>query len=83
VPYEKLTQVHSRIIIGTKQTLRAMRNDQVTGVYVASDADAHLTKQVIDLATELSIPIEYVDSKKKLGKACGVEVSTSTVAVKK
>lgn len=83
MPYEKITQVHSRIIIGTKQTLRAMKNDQISEVYVASDADLHLTKQVVDLATELGINIQYVDSKKKLGKACGVEVNTSTVAVRK
>lgn len=82
MPYEKLSQIHSRIIIGTKQTLRAMKNSQVSEVYIATDADPKLTQQVTDLAKELNIPLHYVDSKRKLGHACGIEVGTTTVAVK-
>lgn len=82
MPYERLSQIHSRIIIGTKQTLRAMKNSEVSEVYIATDADLHLTQQVSDLASELNIPLQYVDSMKKLGQACGIEVKTSTVAIK-
>lgn len=80
--YDKLTQVQSRIIIGTKQTLKAMRNNEVIEVYIATDADQQLTGQVVVLAEELNIPCHRVDSMKKLGTACGIEVGTSTVAVK-
>lgn len=82
MPYEKLTHVQSRIIIGTKQTLKAMRNSEVSEVFIASDADQQITKQVIILAKELNIPCQHVDSMKKLGHACGIEVGTSTVAIK-
>ncbi len=82
MPYEKLSQVHSRIIIGTKQTLRAMKNSEVSEIYIATDADQKLTQPVTDLASELNIPLQYVDKKKKLGQACGIEVNTSTVAIK-
>ena len=80
--YEKVAQVRSRIIIGTKQTLRAMKNRQVSQVYIARDADIKLTQQVRDLANELHIPLQYVDSLRKLGQACGIEVKTSAVAIK-
>lgn len=80
--YEKLTQVQSKVIIGTKQTLKAMRNNEVSEVYIATDADQQLTGQVVILAEELNIPCQRVDSMKKLGTACGIEVGTSTVAVK-
>ena len=83
MPYEKITQVQSRIIVGTKQSLKAMKQNEVSEVFVASDADRHVTQQVIDLAEELHIPCEYVDSMKKLGEACGIEVGASVVAVKK
>src|SRR5690625_1726747 len=82
VSYEKLTQVQSRIIVGMKQTLRAMNNGEISEVYVATDADQHLIQQVITSAEELNIPCHQVDSMKKLGKACGIEVGTSTVAIK-
>ena len=80
--YEKITQVQSRIIIGTKQTLKAMKNSEISEVFIAIDADQQLTEQVVTLAEELDIPCQRVDSMKKLGKACGIEVGTSTVAIK-
>ncbi|SHG12405.1 50S ribosomal protein L7ae-like protein [Ornithinibacillus halophilus] len=81
--YEKVTQNQSRLIIGTKQTLKAMKNGEISEVYIAEDADRHVTQKVLDLANQLDIPCLGVDSKKKLGKACGIDVSASTVAIKK
>ncbi len=80
--YEQLTQIQSRIIIGIKQTLRAMKNGEISEVYIAEDADHHITNQVIELAEEQSIPYTSVPSKKDLGIACGIDVGTSTAAVK-
>lgn len=81
--YEKVTQLRSRIIIGTNQTLKAMKNGEISEVFIASDAAEHLTQKVTNLAGELDIPCQQVDSKKKLGAASGVEVHASTVAVRK
>lgn len=81
--YEKITQVQSRIIIGTKQTLKSMNNGQVKEVFVASDAQEEMTSKVVKLAKELDIPCHHVDSMKKLGEACGIEVSATTVAIRK
>ncbi|HEX6593743.1 MAG TPA: ribosomal L7Ae/L30e/S12e/Gadd45 family protein [Bacillota bacterium] len=81
--YEKVTKLKSRIIIGTKQALKAMKNGSIHEVYLAMDADQHIIQKVEQLARELNIPCQYVDSKKKLGTACGIEVGASTVAVKK
>ena len=81
--YEKVTKAQSRIIIGTKQTLKSMRNGEVSVVYIADDADQQITQKVASLANELGIPCQRVDSMKKLGAACGIEVGASTVAIKK
>ena len=81
--YEKVSQVRSRLIIGTKQTLKAMKNGNISEVYVADDADAHVNEKVIQLAQELNIPCEHVASKKKLGAACGIEVGASVVGIQK
>ena len=80
--YEKLTHVQSRIVIGTRQTLKALKNSDVNEVYIANDADHQLTEPVITQAAELGIPCHHVDSMKKLGTASGIEVGTSVVAVK-
>lgn len=81
--YEKVTQIKNRIIIGTKQTLKAIHNGEVSEIFIAADADKHITQKVADLAEELEIPCQQVDSMKKLGKAAGVEVGASIVAVRK
>ncbi|MDQ0157006.1 50S ribosomal protein L7ae-like protein [Robertmurraya andreesenii] len=78
--YDKVLQAQN-IIVGTKQTVKAMRNGQVVEVVVAKDANSSLTSKVISTATEMNIPITYVDSMKSLGKACGIEVAASTVGL--
>ncbi|ASK61663.1 50S ribosomal protein L7ae-like protein [Virgibacillus phasianinus] len=81
--YEKVTKDQSRLIIGTKQTLKAMKNGVVSEVFLADDADKQLTEKIADLASELDIPCLRVDSMKKLGTACGIDVGASAVAIKK
>jgi len=80
--YEKVSQVQSRIIIGTKQTLKAMKSGEVSEVIIADDADQQITQRVVNLAEELNILCQRVDSMKKLGTACGIEVGTSVAAIK-
>lgn len=80
--YEKVAQVKGQLIIGTKQTLKAIRDGEVTEVVIAVDADQQITNKVSQLAKEMNIPCVQVDSKKKLGKACGIDVGTATVAIK-
>lgn len=78
--YEKVSQAKS-IIIGTKQAVKALKTTKVLGVVVAEDADRRVINKVLLLAEEQQIPISKVDSMKKLGKACGIEVGASTVAI--
>ncbi|WP_066072286.1 50S ribosomal protein L7ae-like protein [Neobacillus soli] len=78
--YEKVLQAQ-RVIIGTKQTVKALREGKVQELIVAGDAEAKVTAKVVDVAKEFNVPILKVDSMKKLGKACGIEVGASTVAI--
>ncbi|WP_110925996.1 50S ribosomal protein L7ae-like protein [Bacillus massiliglaciei] len=80
--YEKVTQAKS-VIIGTKQTVRALKNNLAEEIVIARDADPNLIRQVIQTAAEFNVPITYVDSMKKLGKACRIDVGASTVAINK
>jgi len=78
--YEKVIQAKS-IIVGTKQTVKALKSGTIIEVLVAKDAEPRVTAKVISTANEYNVPIIYVDSMKKLGKACGIEVGASTVAL--
>jgi len=80
--YGKLTQLQSQLIIGTKQTVKAINNGEVSEVFIAKDADQHIIDKVMDSINKMNVPYTLVDSKKKLGKACKIEVGASTVAIK-
>jgi len=80
--YEKVAQVKNDLIIGSKQTLKAIKNGEVAEVVIAADADQYVTSKVSQLAEQMNVPCVQVDSRKKLGKACGIDVGTATVAIK-
>jgi large subunit ribosomal protein L7A len=78
--YEKVFQAKS-ITVGTKQTVRAIKSETVSDIVVAMDADPRLTLNIVLIASETNIPVTYVDSMKKLGKACGIKVGAAVVAI--
>lgn len=80
--YEKVSQA-SNLIIGTKQTAKALRTGNAKAVIIALDADSYVTSKIIDIANEFSVPIEYVDSVRKLGKACKIDVGAAAVVIMK
>ncbi|WP_070121465.1 50S ribosomal protein L7ae-like protein [Bacillus marinisedimentorum] len=79
--YEKVSQA-SDLIVGTKQTIKAIKNGEATEVIIAEDADRRVTNKVLTAADDRGVPVLRVESSKKLGKACGIEVAAATVAIK-
>lgn len=78
--YEKVLQAKN-IIVGTKQTVKALKSGNVIELVVAEDADPHVREKVLHAAREMNVPVTYVDSVKKLGKACGIDVGAAAVAL--
>ncbi|MED3649653.1 50S ribosomal protein L7ae-like protein [Heyndrickxia sporothermodurans] len=78
--YEKVKQA-KQIVVGTKQTVKALKNNNMDELLVAEDADPAVVKNVIQVANDMNVPITIVDSMKKLGKVCGIEVGAAAVAV--
>ena len=78
--YEKVAQAE-QIIVGTKQTVRALKDGKVREVVIAEDADETIVRKVVEAANEARVPICKVDSMKKLGKACKIEVGAAAVAI--
>ncbi|TCP24156.1 large subunit ribosomal protein L7A [Scopulibacillus darangshiensis] len=81
--YDKVTQARNGLIIGTKQAIKAMKSDQIEELVIAQDADIRVTNKVLELAQEMEVPVITVDSMKKLGKACGIDVGAAAVAIKR
>jgi len=78
--YEKVLRA-KRVVIGTKQTVKALKEGHVQELIVADDAETKVTAIVINQALAIDVPVCHVDSMVKLGKACGIEVGASTVAI--
>jgi large subunit ribosomal protein L7A len=78
--YEKVLQAKG-FIVGTKQSAKSLKNGTVSELLVAEDADPRLTSDIAALASEAGVSITYVDSMKKLGKTCGIQVGAAVVAL--
>ena len=48
--------------------------------FCALDADNWVTDSAISFAREIGIPVILVESKKELGKACGIHVGAAVVS---
>ncbi len=72
-----------KIVVGRKQTLRALSRDEAERVYLSKDADLHVTKTIAELCKEKSIEIVYYDTMKELGKSAGIGVNAAAAAVLK
>ncbi|WP_318616153.1 ribosomal L7Ae/L30e/S12e/Gadd45 family protein [Sporosarcina sp. YIM B06819] len=78
--YEKVERA-KKTIIGTKQTVKAIRAGIVTAVIIAQDAEERVIAPVMEEAKLHSIQVTYVDSKDRLGNACGIQVGAAVVAI--
>ena len=79
--YEKLRD--SRKVIGTRRLVRAVQAGEVAEVYLASDADLFIVRQVRQACNEAGVRIVEVESKKQLGELCGVDVKTASAGILK
>ncbi len=72
-----------KLVIGVKQTTKILINDQAKLVFVAKDAEQHVVRRIIQLATEKNVEIIFVDTMKELGRACNIDVGAATAVIEK
>ncbi|MBB3909044.1 50S ribosomal protein L7ae-like protein [Anoxybacteroides rupiense] len=78
--YEKVLQAQ-QVLVGTKQTMRALKEGSAQEVVVAEDADPAITTKIMEAANKAGVPVTKVDSMKKLGEACEIQVRAAAVAI--
>ena len=70
-------------IIGLKQTIKAIKTDKINIVYVANDAEENIKNSILEVCRGKDIQIIFIDTMKKLGEACGIEVNASCASLLK
>jgi large subunit ribosomal protein L7A len=75
--YKKL----NRLIIGKKQTERALQKNEVECIYIAKDADEYVVVDIIRICSENGIEVIYVENMKELGEICNIDVNAAVAAV--
>ena len=65
-------------VVGVKQTLKALKNNQGKVLYIAKDADDNITEPILKLAKVNSLQIIFVDTMKELGNLCDIDVASAT-----
>ena len=70
-----------KVAIGTKTTIKAVKNREASVVYVAQDAERRVLSPVIDLCKENNIEVIEVPQMDELGKACGIKVGAAMAAI--
>mgnify|MGYP002715319981 CR=1 FL=1 len=68
-------------VVGLKETLKALKKDQVTSLIIAQDVEVHLLTRVLSYINHKNIPITYFESKSALGRAVGINVNATIVAL--
>ena len=68
-------------VVGLKQTRRAVLEGNAEKVFVACDAESRLSAPLLALCESTGIEAESCWSKKQLGCACGIDVSTAAAAI--
>ncbi len=70
-----------KTVIGTKQTVKAVKNHEAKLVFVAQDAESRIIRPVQDLCIEKNIEIIEIPQMDELGKACGIKVGAAMAAI--
>ena len=76
---EELTR--SRKAVGVKQCRRAVREGRAVRVYLACDADPAVTEPAAAECQTYGVEVVTDYTKGQLGRACGIAVGASAVAV--
>lgn len=77
---ERIRQAKKRTI-GSNQTIKMLQQSVAKSVFVARDAEKHVTQPIVELAERNGVPLVWVESMKELGKACGIDVGAAAATV--
>ncbi|MBW5449182.1 50S ribosomal protein L7ae-like protein [Cohnella sp. CFH 77786] len=69
------------VVIGTKQTTKAVEGGIAVEVFVAQDADPRMVTRIVQLCEQRGVKLTQVDTMRNLGKKCGIDVGAAMAAL--
>ncbi|MEF9918551.1 MAG: ribosomal L7Ae/L30e/S12e/Gadd45 family protein [Eubacterium sp.] len=70
-------------VIGTKQTLKAVKEGNVAKVILAEDTEEPIKEKIVEACEDAGILIENYESRAILGQDSGIERSAAVIALLK
>lgn len=70
-------------VVGLKQSTEAIKCGRAKSAYCAQDADGHVRLPFLELCRANNVPVEFVETKQKLGKMCGINIGAACAVVLK
>jgi large subunit ribosomal protein L7A len=84
MPVQELQSLdQDRIKIGVKQSSKAITEGRAQKVFVARNAEQHVTRHILELAEDIGVEVEFVDDMRVLGQACRIDVGAATAVITK
>ncbi|MGM0420163.1 MAG: ribosomal L7Ae/L30e/S12e/Gadd45 family protein [Bacillota bacterium] len=74
---------NNKLVVGTRETLKAIDKDRAIKVYLAWDVETKIRVQLEKAVENAGIPLVNVDSKLKLGRDCGIDIAAASAALLK
>ena len=68
------------MVIGLKQSKRALEEGRAACVFIARDADSHITEGIIRMCEATDIPVVFANTMKELGESCHIDVGCAVAA---
>lgn len=68
-------------VIGAKQVKKAIIKGLAKKVYLADDAEPHITEPIKALCIQHEVEYQLAETMKILGDACGIDVGSAAVAL--
>lgn len=72
-----------RKTVGAKQTLKAMKRNEVTHLYIAKDCDEQVVAPLVEASERAHIPVDRTYTMAELGVACHIKVKAAAVGLLK
>lgn len=77
----KVFNEKNRYKIGLKQSLKALKANDVEKMFVAKNADAFVLRQPLNLAKKNNVPVIEIETKEELGRLCKIDISAAIAVV--
>ncbi len=70
-----------KIVVGTRQTTKALDSGSALVVFIAEDAEEKVTAPIVHACSQRGIEMQRVDTMAQLGKACRIKVGAAVAAI--